>query len=86
MCLSNSISYRFMFVTVIALAILVARRFHGLARCESKDRKDLLDEYDFVIVGGGKSRRSNFVYIYIFTNATYVSQVLLVLRWQVRLQ
>ena len=86
MCLSNSMFYRVMFVTIIALAILIARRFHGLARCESTDRKDLLDEYDFVIVGGGKSRRSNFVYIYIFTNATYVLQVLLVLRWQVRLQ
>ena len=47
MCLSNSISYRFMFVTVIALAILVARRFHGLARCESTDRKDLREIYDF---------------------------------------
>ena len=39
MCLSNSISYRFMFLTVIALAILVARRFHGLARCESNDER-----------------------------------------------
>ena len=71
MCLSNSMSYRFMFLTVIALAILVARRFHGLARCESTDRKDLREIYDFVIVGGGKSRRSA-LFTSIFTNITHI--------------
>ena len=71
MCLSNSISYRFMFLTVIALAILVARRFHGLARCESTDRKSLQEIYDFVVVGGGKSRRSAY-FTSRFTNVTRV--------------